>query len=344
MLDLPLFSSLDVIGGVRFESTEIGIVNDPEAGATWLPPGEVTPTQLNPGDADVDFDQDDWLPSIALVYDPVEEVTLRASYARTVARQTFKELSPILQQEFLGGPIFIGNPTLGMSQIDNYDLRVDYRPYQGGLFSVSWFYKDVKDPIEYVQRAESFTFTTPVNFPKGNLSGFELETRQDLGWFWEPLEGLSVGANATFIDSEVTLSEEEQLEFSQPSIMAPIVTRDMTNAPEHLYNLFVTYDIERTGTQASVFYTVQGDTLVAGAGQTNSNLIPSIYATEFGTLNVTVAQRLGEYFKLQFQAKNLTDPKIKTVYRSFYTGGDVTNTSFTRGVDYSLSLSAEFNF
>jgi hypothetical protein len=32
------------------------------------------------------------------------------AYNETVARQTFKELTPIFQQEYLGGPIFVGNP------------------------------------------------------------------------------------------------------------------------------------------------------------------------------------------------------------------------------------------
>ena len=194
-----------MIGGVRFESTEIGIVNDAEADARLVPAGDrLDRRSSNPGDADVDFEQDDVLPSIGLEYKPVEQVTLRAAYSETVARQTFKELTPILQQEYLGGPIFIGNPDLGMSALKNYDLRVDYTPYEGGLVSVSWFHKDIEDPIEYVQQlAPAFTFTTPVNYPEGKLTGFEFEVRQDLGQFWEPLEGLSVGANATFIDSEV---------------------------------------------------------------------------------------------------------------------------------------------
>jgi hypothetical protein len=46
----------------------------------------------------------------------------------------------------------------------------------------------------------------------------------------------------------------------------------MTNAPEHLYNVFLTYDVRATGTQLGLFYTVQGDTLVAGAGAVERQL------------------------------------------------------------------------
>ena len=342
MMDLPLSSSVSLTAGARFESTNISIVNSPESNATWYPPGATAPVQLNPGDADVAFDQSDVLPSIGLTVEPVEKVTLRGSYSQTVARQTFKELTPILQQEFLGGPTFIGNPELQMSDLKNYDLRLDYTPYEGGLLSASWFKKDIGNPIEYVQRLAGFTFTTPVNYPKGELSGYELEVRQNLGCFSHSLSDLALGANATFIDSQVTLPDDEVAALSAPGIQAPITTRDMTDAPEHLFNFYVNYDFPSAGTQLSIFYTIQGDTLIAGAGESNGNFVPSIYAKEFGTLNLSLSQKLGKHFKLQFQAKNLTNPEIEEVYRSDYTGSDVTRTSYTKGSEFSVSIGLSF--
>lgn len=345
MADLPVTSFLSLIGGARVESTDLSIKNFPEQDATWFPPGSLTPVALNPGDADVQFSQTDVLPSIGFVLTPLEHVTLRGAYSQTLARQTFKELTPIMQQEFLGGPVFIGNPELEMSSLRNFDLRLDYTPYEGSLFSVSWFHKDVTDPIEYVQRvASGFTYTTPVNYPKGQLTGWEFEVRQQLGRFWSPLEGLAIGGNATLIDSEVRLPASEVAAFSSPAIMAPMSKRHMTNAPEYLYNIYLTYDLEPTGTQFAIFYTVKGDTLVAGAGQADGNFVPSVFAKEYGTLNLTISQRLGEHLKLRFQAKNLTDPAIEEVYRSKHIGGDVLKSSFKKGIDFSIGLSAEFTF
>ncbi|MBI1851251.1 MAG: TonB-dependent receptor [Planctomycetes bacterium] len=343
MLDLPLAPFVKIIGGARFESTKIGIVNKPEPDAKWFPPGATGPIDLRPGDSDVSFKQDDVLPSIGVEVKPVEPVTLRASYNETIARQTFKELTPILQQEFLGGPIFIGNPALKMSALRNYDLRADYSLYDGGLVSASWFYKDIEDPIEYVQRFVNFTFTTPVNYPKGKLSGYELEVRQKIGHFWDRLEGLSVGANATFIDSEVTLPDDEARALEERTSIH-LRKRDATNAPDHLYNFNVTYDLASTDTHVGLFYTVQGDTLIAGATQSLGNFVPSVYAKEYDTLNVSVAQKLGKNFTLQLQGKNLTNPKIETVYRASEIGSDVTRSSFTRGIEYVVSLTADFSF
>jgi len=345
MTDFPLLQSLSVIGGVRFESTAISIVNEPEELATWFPPGSLALTRLNPGDADVAFRQHDALPSIGLVFTPIDAVTLRAAYSETVARQTFKELTPILQQEYLGAPIFIGNPALRMSALKNYDLRADWTPLEGSLLSASWFRKDVRDAIEYVQQISvSFDFTTAVNYPHGRLHGYELELRQDLGKLTEVLSGISIGSNATFINSRVNLPADEQAGFELPGIEAPMPTRDMTNAPEHLYNAFVTYDLALTGTSLSLFYTVQGDTLVAGAGQAAGNFIPSVYAKEYDTLNFSLTQPLGKWVWLRFKAKNLTNPRIETVYRSQYIGDDVAKTSYSTGVDYSLTLGGEVRF
>jgi TonB-dependent receptor len=337
MIDMPVAAPLDLIGGVRFEDTSIDVILDPEEDALWFPKGATQGELLDPGEADVHFRQEDALPSIGLVYEPIDVLTLRAAYSRTVARQTFKELTPILQQDYLGGPIFIGNPELEMSSLRNYDLRADYRPYPGGLLSVSWFKKDIEDAIEYVQQFTGLTFTTARNYPEGELSGYELEARQDLGELSERLDGLGVGANATFIDSSVTLPEDEVT--SLAGVGVNLTERDATNAPEHLYNLFLTYDVEATGTKAALFYTVQGDTLVAGAAEERSNFVPSVYAKEFDTLNLVLSQKIGSYLTVFFEAKNLTNPEIEEVYRSQFLDGDLTKTRYTKGIDFALGLS-----
>jgi hypothetical protein len=81
---------------------------------------------------------------------------------------------------------------------------------------------------------------------------------------------------------------------------------------------------------------VQGDTLVAGAGSARQLRAERLRA-EYDTLNLSLpaARR---YFKLQFQAKNLTNPEIEEVYRSEYIGDDVLKTSYTKGIEYSIGL------
>ncbi len=340
MLDMPLTTQFSILGGARLESTDMAINNTPEDEVKMIFQGASGPVDYDPDKANVAFKQDDVLPSVGLTYNPWENITVKGSYSETVARQTFKELSPIMQQDYLGGDVFIGYNNLEMSSLKNYDLRFDYTPYDGGLLSFSYFYKDVTDPIEYVQMNAGFTYTTPMNYPEGRLEGYEVELRQDLGRFWDNFNGFSVGANATLIDSEVTLPKTESEALAAPNLQVDMTERDMTNTPEHLYNFFATYDIDETKTRLGLFYTIRGDTLVAGAGQSGGNFIPSVYETEYGSLNFSLSQKLGEIWTLGFKAKNLLDPEIESVYR--YGGSDTTKTSYTKGMEFSISLSAAF--
>ena len=68
------------------------------------------------------------------------------------------------------------------------------------------------------------------NFPTGELSGFEIEARQEMGSVWDRMKGLTLGANATFIDSEVTLAPDEQIEIFR------IVQEGLTNTLRHARN------------------------------------------------------------------------------------------------------------
>jgi hypothetical protein len=159
------------------------------------------------------------------------------------------------------------------------------------------------------------------------------------------MRGVNVGMNATIIDSEVRLTDQEIADFGNPNIGIPMTKRDMTNAPERLLNLYATYDIPATGTELGLFYTVQGRTLVAGAGVNNQNFVPSVYTEEYDTLNFTLTQPIGDFWRLRIQAKNLTNPTITNVYSDdFIGGGDVQNTTYSNGIDYSISLGIRVSF
>ena len=344
MVEFPLADWAKFVGGARVESTDIRIVNTPESQALWVPPGQFGVATLLPGDGDVDFSQQDTLPSASLVFDPLPGVTIRTAYNQTVARQTFKELTPIFQQEFLGGPVFVGDPSLQMSDVENYDLRVDWAPEEGTLLSTSWFRKDITRPIEYVEKLAQYNFTTAVNYPSGELEGLEVEARQQLGPLWKPLEGLGVGANATWIDALVRRPESELDEFEALQGFRPSGTRDMSNAPEFLYNAFVTWDVDVTKTSFGFFYTVTGDSLVQGPGPSNSYFVPATYETRYEQANLTVTQALGKHVRLTLAGRNLTNALRREVYRSEYLEDDVTRRSFTEGVEWALSIGGEIRF
>ena len=72
--------------------------------------------------------------------------------------------------------------------------------------------------------------------------------------------------------------------------------------------------------------------------------MPSVYAVEYGRLNFSLSQKLGEHVRLGFTAKNLTNPDRREVYRSEYIDQDVTRRSYREGIDFAISLGGEFRF
>ena len=118
----------------------------------------------------------------------------------------------------------------------------------------------------------------------------------------------------------------------------------MAGAPDMLLNLYLTIDIEETGTRFGAFYTMQGDTLVAGAGvSSDNNYIPSIYAMPVNTLNLTFSQEFFDNFTFFVKAKNLLNPDIETVYR-MPDGAETLRISYSAGVDLSIGVTASFTF
>ena len=94
-----------------------------------------------------------------------------------------------------------------------------------------------------------------------------------------------------------------------------------------------------------MYYTRQGTSLVAGATVENDNYIPNIFSVPYDTLNVTFSQRLGRYLTLSLGARNLLNPLIKEVYRSEYIDQqNIIANAYSKGIDFSLSLSTKIEF
>ncbi|MEX1024615.1 MAG: TonB-dependent receptor [Planctomycetota bacterium] len=338
MVELPVTGNLEAVGGVRIERTDLQTRVRPEDLSLWVTPTGGLDLFQNPGDGDVDFSSTDVLPAFSLKYRFGSDLTLRTAYSETIARQTFRELTPVLQSEYVGAPIFSGNPDVELARLENYDLRLDYEPKPGSLISASWFRKDISGAIETVQRIiGDFQYTTVTNYPSGLLTGYEVEVRQDLARIFDRFDGWSVGGNATFIDSSVDLPDEVMVEFQQSNINTSS-SRDASNAPDYLYNLYLNLDLPERGTRATLFYTVTGDTLIAGKGSDAGRFIPDLYQKEFGTLNFSLSQRLGKHWDFRFQAKNLLDPDIETAYRTDLIPGEQLSESYTRGSEFSIGF------
>jgi TonB-dependent receptor len=304
--------------------------------------------------------QSDYLPSLGLTLEPFENVKLRAVWSETIGRPTFKEITPVAQQDYVGGPLFAGNPDLKISSMKNYDLRLEWLPGRGRVYSISGFYKDITDPIEYSMRpaAGSMPFIIPFNYPKGEVRGAEFEIRENLDissqWFekiamdrslgW--LDNFSVGLNFTWLDATVEIPERDVIKIEEWIRSAgkdpadyDVKERQMKNQPEYIINVYVMYDNERTGTSLGLFWNRKGDTLVAGEDGNGTYYIANLVEKPYDSLNFSFSQRLWEKWKLSFKVENILNPDIVEVWQSNYIPQEEPASSYSKGVTFSLGLS-----
>ena len=401
--------ALDIFGGTEEEVKsnvsnlsveeildELPVGTPPEQAAffkeTLADDGKVTLGEL----ADTDIDQTDILPAVGIIIEPFANTTnpfakvkLRANWSQTIARPTFKEISPVAQQDHLNGQRFAGNPNLQISQLDNYDLRLEWIPgIHGMLYSVSAFYKDIDDPIDNAQRPAggSQPFVIPFNFESGEVKGLEFEIRQDLDpiadWLedldfelymdfgrlgdWSAfyfgrwihfLDGFSFGLNYTVLEATIEVPQRDQERIAQvinssDGDSSPgtgldpndfdLDERPMKDQPEYLLNLFLLYDLEKTGTSFGIFFNRSGDTLLAGEDANGADYIGNRIAKPFNTLDISLSQKFWQNWKFSFKVENILNPEIEEVWRSEFVPGEPVASSSKKGVTYSFSLGAKW--
>lgn len=344
MLELPLTSWFKLLGGARYELTDLSIrVRSPNGVITVLrrtPTGEYNLELATDAEASVAMRQWDLLPQAGAIWEVLPKLYLRTSWSRTIARPTFRELAPVRTFEFLGADQFVGNPDLVISEIENYDLRLEWYRRPGDLLAVSVFYKKIKNPIELISfiAGGGSRFAEPVNYPDGWVKGIEFEARQRLDVLSPALADFSIGGNVALISSEVTLPLEEQEGLRAIGINA--TSRAMLGQPNYLVNANIIYDNPRTGTAVGLFYNISGEKLVVGqALATNYN--PDVFELPVESLDLSVEQKIGKHWRITFRAKNLTNPLIEQVYRTSWTR-DITQSAYRRGVDLSIGATCSW--
>jgi TonB-dependent receptor len=321
MAEVPVHPLLDVIAGVRYESTILRVVPvNPITGKVKVivksSGANYREEEIPQEDAITDIDDSALLPALAVVVKPTSRMNVRVSWSRTLARPQFRELAPVSTQEFLAGDAFAGNPGLRLSDITNWDARWEWFRREGEVLAASVFHKDLSDPIELISFSANGTdWIQPVNYETGFVRGIEVETRLDIGDFAGWAEGLLAGVNVTWNDSEVDVPPDEQEALAGTGYALDEPTRALQGQPDLLLNVFLTYDNDRTGTSAGLFYNRTGEKLLTGAAVGLDEPKPNLYERAFDVLDFTVSQKIRDNMKFTARAQNLLVPERGNDYR-----------------------------
>ncbi len=186
---------LRAVYGVRYENADIKVDNQKTKAAI---------SRINQGD---------FLPSVNLTYYLSEKVNIRASYFASLNRPEFRELAPFAFFVFDKNAEIKGNDTLRIAKLNNFDLRFEYYPSGGQIFSIGGFYKTISNPIEFaIDLAQPFTTFTYQNEKSANIYGIEMEVKKNFDFLGESkvFSEMAMFGNLALIKSSLSFNADSR--------------------------------------------------------------------------------------------------------------------------------------
>ena len=305
MIEYQMGSRFRLIGGARVEYSMLDI----KVRETFGNPMFVTKRYT------------DVLPSVAANVRLTDDQTLRLSLSQTLARPEYREVVPINQQD-VRGEQFRGNTDLRRTLIQNADIRWEWYPNAGEVFSVGLFAKRFEDPIERVYRGTSGTRITTFENAKSALNyGAEFEIRKQLGFVAAALAPVTMFSNVTVMRSEIDLTN-----VSAGSVDA---SRAMVGQAPYVVNAGATYGSEDGRGSATILYNVVGRSIFAASLLP----LPSVYEQARQAIDLSLRVPVGRSLSLKIDGKNLLDAETRV------TQGAATRESYRTGRVISAGLS-----
>jgi TonB-dependent receptor len=327
MGDITLFNKLRLIGGVRMEYSKTLIENKVDTLQEDIRESQKEMYLHFSHPADKDF-----LPSINVKYEIIENMNLRLGYYRSITRPSFRERAPYTFYEYTEGTNIQGNPELERGLVDNIDLRWEYFFRPGEKISLGAFYKKIYSPIERYEVQGNIRLTKFRNGEDAYLTGVEFELRKNLD-FIGFLRDFSIGTNLSYIYSEAPVDSQR---LADARIIDPEFpdTRPFYGQSPYVINVFLHYDNTDLGLYANAGFNMEGKKIVI----ISERFTPDVYEQPYPDMNFNIGKTLFDKFTIEFSADNLLNP----IFQQNITlrNGDVYPfRQYTEGRKYAISIS-----
>ncbi|MFN7390452.1 TonB-dependent receptor, partial [Brevundimonas sp.] len=259
---------------------------------------------------------EDTLPALNVSIEPVEDLIVRFAAAKVMARPALNQLTPggSVAQGVADVTLTVGNPFLDPIRATNYDLSIEWYPYDEALFSFALFHKSIDSFVQTVRERLPFSatgfpndilpagvspttdviFTSSRNTPGGDLDGFEITLQTPFTFLPEAFEGLGGLFNYTQVESEVEYIVSPTL---GTTTRQPIVGQSPSSWSATLY-------FERGPFEARVSATYRDEFLIRVPGA-NSNDVEG--KAESTNVDMSMSYDLGDNLTFTFEGINLTD-------------------------------------
>ncbi|MBN2484595.1 MAG: carboxypeptidase-like regulatory domain-containing protein [Bacteroidales bacterium] len=335
MLDYEITSKIRVSGGFRIENTdlfndvkkyyELGLPKD-DPGRKFDGGGQIPGLNsyyANPAN----ITSTDFLPNINILFKilSTDKITInsRYNYGKSLARPSIREVSPFFMFDYeLQGYVF-GNPFLQISNIDNYDIRLESYFKNNQFFSLGFFLKQFTNHIEMVY--QGVYQWSNANF--GEAHGVEFEGKKEI------INNLSLSANVTFVKSNTKVDIYDKNDNTR---VIGNVERTMFGQAPFIVNGLLDYTLEKMGITAALSYNVQGKKVALPS--TNKG-VPDVYELPIHRLDFKLGKTLWKNFSMEFKIRNILK---QSVTRAYYYEGSYEKypfDSYNYGTDCIISLS-----
>jgi outer membrane receptor protein involved in Fe transport len=322
-LDWTLWDTWRIAAGARWEEyRQVALDFNPFAYDVGQPIVSTDPEVLRRAV----FSKDDVYPAASVTWISdflAETFQLRLGYSETVTRPDLREITSASYVDPLTNDLVFGNPGVVPAELTNYDLRAEWFFRNGDNFTVSLFYKDIDNPIEFFESPASDTNIAReiINAESAEIYGVELEGLKELGFIHEWLEPFYVQANLTFQDSELVAG---------PGASAPTnPKREMTNAAPFIANVQLGYDSMNGRHSATLVYNVFDERLYV-AGRLGA---PDGFEQPFHSLDATYSWYPTGGLKVKAKIQNLLNESVEIAREG------VTTFEHDVGRTFALSLS-----
>ena len=306
MVDVPVGGSIHVIGGARYEQDRLTVNATSTLGSPIV-------TRKNWTDV---------LPSLAVNWKLSEQQQVRFSASQTLARPEYRELSPIISRDVVGGDDIAGNPDLKRSNITNGDIRWEFYQNPGEIISIGVFAKHFENPIERAYRASSSARQIVyVNANSANNYGVELELRKNLEFVSPKLQGFSLFTNATVMQSRVSLDTTNGTSQTNKN-------RRMVGQAPYVLNGGLTYTTSDGTTSATVLYNRVGERIDA-AGESP---LPDVIQKPRNVMDISLRWGFARSASLRADLRNALNAPYQTLQ------GTVVRESYLTGRTFTLGL------
>ena len=185
------------------------------------------------------LDTDNWFPALNMTWRATDELQLRIGVSETVSYPGLVERSDSRVFDPKTDNVIIGNSSLVVAEITNFDFRAEYYFGDTSRASLALFKKDIDNPVERAiadssgsQAASAITYKNQIS---AELDGIELDFNINL--IDTDAHTLFVNGNLSYIDSAVELSTS-QLRLEGESANG----RPLQAQSEYLANLQIGYD------------------------------------------------------------------------------------------------------